>query len=519
MSFSLSRVNYAFDDPCRKTTESSCSECDDSSSCNHKSRPSSHSDVDMSKPFFNPAGLNWFVTGLFVVGDLAGGGIVALPTAIIQAEFWTGLIVCIILIAVVTYTAYVLGLSWNILLSTWPEYRHHCRKPYPEIGGRAMGPTCKLLVSICIDVTQFGISVVYLLLASKNIQNMIIAFSSGGNLSFCILVLIVAACLLPLCFLKSPQDFWWAVVIAMMTTSAAVILIITGSIIDWDNCHDIAKLPPFKITNLFLSMGTLLFSVGGHSAFPTIQHDMKQPKEFTKSVFLAFTIMAFMYIPVCIMGFLVYGDSLRDSIIPSIQTVWIQQAINILITIHCILTLTIVFNPLMQEVEDLFHVPQKFGIKRVLVRTGIMIAVVFVAESVPTFGPLLDLVGGSTLTLTSVILPCLFYIYLNAYKRKEEITGKPGTGPATWRDVFQYNEKPTLIVCIIIIIIGIIGGGCATFSAIVELTSTQFAVPCYVSVFQARQNLTTAQTNCCGPYQNKTFIGGTCSAPNLGFYS
>uniref|UniRef100_A0A1I7T4M3 Aa_trans domain-containing protein n=1 Tax=Caenorhabditis tropicalis TaxID=1561998 RepID=A0A1I7T4M3_9PELO len=517
MSFSLSRDNYAFDDPCRKTTATSTCSCDESSACDHKTKTSSHSDVDMSKPFFNPAGLNWFVTGLFVVGDLAGGGIVALPTAIIQAEFWTGLIVCIILIGVVTYTAYVLGLSWNILLSTWPEYRHHCRKPYPEIGGRAMGPTCKLLVSICIDVTQFGISVVYLLLASKNIQDMIIAFS-GGNLSFCILVLIVAAGLLPLCFLKSPQDFWWAVVIAMMTTSAAVILIITGSIIDWEGCQPYSQLPKFEIKNLFLSMGTLLFSVGGHSAFPTIQHDMKQPREFTKSVFLAFTIMAFMYIPVCIMGYLVYGDSLRDSIIPSIQTVWIQQAINILITVHCILTLTIVFNPLMQEVEDLFHVPQKFGIKRVLVRTGIMVAVVFVAESVPTFGPLLDLVGGSTLTLTSVILPCLFYIYLNAYKKKEEITGKPGTEPASWRDVLMYNEKPTLIICIIIIIIGIIGGGCATFSAIVELTTTEFSVPCYVSVFQKRHNSSAAQTNCCGPFQNITNVNGTCSDPNLKFY-
>lgn len=30
-------------------------------------------------------GLNWVITGLFVVGDLAGGGLVALPTAMIQS--------------------------------------------------------------------------------------------------------------------------------------------------------------------------------------------------------------------------------------------------------------------------------------------------------------------------------------------------------------------------------------------------------------------------------------------------
>ena len=48
---------------------------------------------------------------------------------------------------VVTYTAYVLGLSWNILLDTWPEYHEHCRKPYPEIANRAMGPLVRFAIS------------------------------------------------------------------------------------------------------------------------------------------------------------------------------------------------------------------------------------------------------------------------------------------------------------------------------------------------------------------------------------
>ncbi len=30
-------------------------------------------------------GLSWIITGLFLVGDMAGGGLVALPTAMIQS--------------------------------------------------------------------------------------------------------------------------------------------------------------------------------------------------------------------------------------------------------------------------------------------------------------------------------------------------------------------------------------------------------------------------------------------------
>lgn len=86
-----------------------------------------------------------------------------------------------------------------------------------------------------------------------------------------------------------------------------------------------------------------------------------------------------LYIPVVTTGYLSYGDSIRDSIIESIQTHWIQQAINILITIHCtyttapamtlsklanngrslgLLTITLLANPLNQEIEELLGAPQ-----------------------------------------------------------------------------------------------------------------------------------------------------------------
>ncbi|CAI4226752.1 unnamed protein product [Auanema sp. JU1783] len=476
-------------------------------------RKDSQSQSSVLGPKINAHGLGWFVTGLFVVGDLAGGGLVALPTAMIQSEFWGGLVITVVMTLVVTYTAYVLGKCWNILLDHWPEYHEHCRKPYPEIGYRAMGPVVRLLVSICIDVTQFGIAVVYLLLSSKNIHDFTKAFF-GGSISFCYVIIILAICLLPITFLKSPQDFWWAVVIAMITTSCAVVLICIGAGIDYSLCESHRHMPDIKVTNFFLALGTFLFAYGGHSAFPTIQHDMRNPRDFTKSVMLAFSIMAFMYVPVCIMGYLVYGDSLRDSIIPSIQNKGIQQAINVLITIHCILTLTIVFNPLNQEIEDLLRVPQNFGWKRVATRTTIMAAVVFVAESVPTFGPLLDLVGGSTLTLTSVILPCLFYLYLSAARTKETVTGIKNREPCSFSEVFKYSHPVTLGVCCGIIVFGLLGGGAATYSALKELSTTQFSKPCYVTAFQHHD--TSAQgdshTNCCGVYQNISHSGISCSA-------
>lgn len=64
-----------------------------------------------------------------------------------------------------------------------------------------------------------------------------------------------------------------------------------------------------------------------------------------------------MYLPVSVVGYITYGDSLRDSVIPSIQDFYLQQGVNFLITMHVILALTIIFNPLNQELEELLKLP------------------------------------------------------------------------------------------------------------------------------------------------------------------
>lgn len=94
-----------------------------------------------------------------------------------------------------------------------------------------------------------------------------------------------------------------------------------------------------------------LFQISG---FPTIQHDMKKPKEFTKASILAFTsfqfqvfntrmitsnkyftpsllcaVLTVLYMPVCLLAYFTYGNSLRESVMNSIQHVWIQHVCDV----------------------------------------------------------------------------------------------------------------------------------------------------------------------------------------------
>lgn len=122
----------------------------------------------------------------------------------------------------------------------------------------------RITISICLNVTMFGTAVVFLLLASKNIESFIMFFLEE-KIPFCYIIIIVAIAILPLTLLKSPKDFWyalqfwnfifrvnsifdiflrWIVICAMVTTLFAVGLILYGTSLDYETCSSNSNYPP-----------------------------------------------------------------------------------------------------------------------------------------------------------------------------------------------------------------------------------------------------------------------------------
>lgn len=76
----------------------------------------------------------------------------------------------------------------------------------------------------------------------------------------------------------------------LLSTAVAILFIATGTLLDFEYCASNNYIPPLKtleLKNILSSLGTFLFTYGGHHAFPTIQHDMKKPAEFNKTTYLA----------------------------------------------------------------------------------------------------------------------------------------------------------------------------------------------------------------------------------------
>ncbi|EEB10155.1 vacuolar amino acid transporter, putative [Pediculus humanus corporis] len=386
-------------------------------------------------------GLSVTSAAVFIAGEMAGSGVLALPRAVVDA-----------------------GACWEILEERYLDYRQPVRNPYATIAFRAVGPWARKLVSFCIQFTLFGAGTVYLLLAAQIVKDLLDDYFP--NFGLCIWFLIISIILMPAMWFGSPKDFRVVGIGALLTTAIACVLIFTQIVLDGLHNMKPVKRKVHGFYDFFVSFGTILFAFGGASTFPTIQNDMINKEKFSKSVFIAFSVILGLYVPVTFGGYIVYGEMVTPNIILSLGHTSLVKMANILMAIHLVLAFLIVINPVCQELEEHFKIPMDFGIKRCLIRSGIMLTMVFVGETIPRFRKILALVGGSTITLLTFVFPALFYMLLC---RQHKLEWPERSIPLHIR-LYLWE----------LIIIGVIGGTASSYSAILSIFSPDaFSLPCY----------------------------------------
>lgn len=424
------------------------------------------------------SGLTIWTTAVFIVGEIAGSGVLALPKAVDDSG-WIGIILIILCCFLSAYTGSILGKSWIILQERFPdECGGHVPDPYPLIGEKAFGKFGRYLVSFSINFTLFGVSTVFLLLASENVQALIDDLHK--DVSFCYWLMILAAILTPVVWLGTPKDFWPIAVGATIATSIACIILTINVGID-SKTSDPVEHSPQEFMTFFTAFGTIVFAFGGHPAFPTFQADMRRTKDFKWAVLLGYIIVLIMYLPVSMATYFVYGKKVKANILDTVSNGPMAIIVQIMITMHLLFGFVIVINPFCQELEKWLKVPKHFTWKRCITRTLMVALVLFVAESIPHFGAILSLVGGSTTTLLAYVCPSLFYLKLCSMKADEQPLAALNT--KVTKIIVPFWEK---VLNIEIMFVGIVAGIASTVSAITAMASPgSFTVPCYVNIKEA----------------------------------
>lgn len=71
-----------------------------------------------------------------------------------------------------------------------------------------------------------------------------------------------------------------------------------------------------------------------------------------------------MYLLVGIPGYVIVGDDMQPNVLQAIPNNWMSTAVNFLITFHLMMACIIIFNPVAQDIEGIFQIPDSKLINR-----------------------------------------------------------------------------------------------------------------------------------------------------------
>jgi len=281
----------------------------------------------------------------------------------------------------------------------------------------------------------------------------------------------------PLTWLGTPNDFWPAAVGALLTTLAACAMVMVKESMDANDTSSCyykqsedwkPVFPAPTVEGFFKAFSTIMFAFAGASTFPTIQADMKDRRKFPLAAIIAITILLCIYAPMAAVGYFELGNAVANNVVESVCNGTIKVVIQVLLLLHLMAAFPIMMNPPNQFFENILGIPPNFNIWRIIFRTATVAGLLFISESLPNFGSILDLVGGSTITLLTFVFPPFFYMRLVDMSSSNK----------SW----QQRTMPVYerIACWTVILIGLAGGCCATYNAVKNIISSDFTPPCYI---------------------------------------
>ncbi|KAI1867072.1 hypothetical protein JX265_007648 [Neoarthrinium moseri] len=357
---------------------------------------------------------------------LIGVGLLSLPIGIKYAGWLCGMITLLAGAAVTAWTARLLAKCMDLDPSVIT---------FSDVAFISFGRRARIITSILFTLELLAACVALIVLFADSLSLLF-----PGSLSVTQWKIVCTLILIPLQFapLKILSFTSFIGIVSVMSIALLVIIdglikpFTPGSLIEPATTY----LFPANWLTLPLSFGLLMSPWGGHSVFPNIYRDMRHPHRYREAVTLTFSFTYVIDATVAIVGYVMFGDGVRDSVTSNILRITGYPAIlNILLVIFiAIIPLTKIplnAQPIISTMEVLAGLRQQVvaedsllvgrsstfrGLMKIFIRIMTLFVFLIVAILFPAFDSIMAFMGSALCFTICITLPLAFYLKLFSHE-------------------------------------------------------------------------------------------------------
>ncbi|XP_051115902.1 lysine histidine transporter 2-like [Andrographis paniculata] len=356
---------------------------------------------------------------------MVGAGVLSLPYAMSELGWGPGIAIML--------------LSWAITLYTlWQMVEMHEMIPgrrldrYHELGQAAFGEKLGLWIVVPQQLmVEVGVNIVYMVTGGKSLKKIHDIAKPDQEIRLSYFTIMFGALHLVLSHLPN-LDSVAGVSLAAAIMSLSYSTIAWGATVHKGVAPEVSYAPRSstgagRLFGFLSALGDVAFAFAGHNVVLEIQagipSTLGKPSKgpMWKGVIVAYIVVALCYFPVAFIGYYVFGNSVEDNILVSLQKPeWIIIAANAFVVIHVIGSYQIYAMPVFDMIESYLLMNLKFKPSwklRLVTRTSYVVLTMFLAITFPFFGGLLSFFGGFAFAPTTYYLPCIIWLALKKPRR------------------------------------------------------------------------------------------------------
>ena len=354
----------------------------------------------------------WWRSACIIAGEIMGTGVLSLPYACSRLGWALGLTSSVAFGCTAIYSGRLLSHCRNVL---YPD-----ATSYADLALRVGGPGFGKFTRIAIAVGWASILPYYLVACAASLE----AAFPAANLCYWQWSLIVMLFAAPVLQYRSLHGLS---ILSLLSTGAIVIVVtvlcaalISTSPSNTNSTIVVQRsfgLPPDQsFLRLYASFGSFIFAYQGQSVFLEIMREMRQPEHFTRALYAANGLMMLVYTMVSAVGYGAYGDQVAGFLPDTLPSGSAKALVGVLLAFHTMVSYLLTGQPLMRVLH--YAIAPSTADKSTPMATihwaaltlSSLLAAFFVANLIPFFADLQDILGNTSGAATVFGWPAYFFL-------------------------------------------------------------------------------------------------------------